>query len=226
MKPISYFFAFLLFLPACTANKNNSNIPLFEEKNWVVEQQAGGKVYFKNNTLEIIDAKGCTVWYNQKLEAPIQIDYDVIVIDSAGVYDRVSDLNCFWMANDPMHPNDFFYNSTFRAGKFNNYHSLTQYYVGYGGHNNSKTRFRRYNGDVNRPLLPEHDLSDAEFLLTPNINIHITIQVKNNTTSYIKDGKTIFLIKDDALYNSGYFGFRTVNNHMLIKNFSVKKINF
>lgn len=89
--------------------------------------------------MEIIDAKGCTVWFKHKLNAPIQIEDDVTVIDKKGQFDRLSDLNYFLMAKDPKNPTDFFKESKNRQGIFTNYHELTQYYVGYGGHNNNKT---------------------------------------------------------------------------------------
>ena len=79
-----------------------------ESGNWIVEQQPGGTVTFENNQIEIEDAKGCTVWLKHKLKGAVKIEYDVIVIDEGGAYDRVSDLNCFWMAIDPKNANDFF----------------------------------------------------------------------------------------------------------------------
>jgi len=96
--------------------------------------------------------------------------------------------------------------------------------VGYGGHHNSKTRFRRYNGNIERPLLPEHDLSDKKFMITANKKMHIEIVVKENYTSYSRDGEIIFEINDAYPYTNGYFGFRTVNNHMLIENFKVSQL--
>lgn len=190
-------------------------------QNWVVEQQPKGISTFKNNTLEIIDAKGCSIWFKNKLEGNIKIKYEVTIIDEGGEYDRVSDMNCLWMANDPKNPNDFFKESKNRAGLFPNYHHFTAYYVGYGGHFNTKTRFRRYNGNINRPLLPEHDLSDEKFMIIANKKMHIEIVVKDNFTTYVRDGEVIYKVIDNNPYKSGYFGFRTVNNHMLIENFKV-----
>ena len=141
-----------------------------------------------------------------------------------GLYDRVSDNNCFWMATDPTSPEDFFKNANQRTGKFYDYNTLHLYYVGNGGHNNTKTRFRRYDGNFERPLLPEHDLSDEKFLITANKKMHIEIIVKDSTTSYSRDGEVIFQINDPNPYTKGYFGFRTVNNHMIIENFKVIKI--
>jgi len=197
---------------------------LGDPEQWVVEQQPGGEVNFENGTLEIIDAEGCTVWFKNKLEGKISIEYDITIIDKGGSYDRVSDMNCFWMASDPRHPNDFFETSVQRAGHFPNYHELKLYYVGYGGHNNTKTRFRRYNGNANRPLLPEHDLTDRKYMIVPNRKIHIELVADGSTIKYIRDNGVIFNIDDPKPYAQGYFGFRTVNNHMKIENFKVSEL--
>jgi len=216
-----HLFLFVLF-SACIPKHNVYDKAHLYKSHWVVEQQPKGQVIFGDKKIEIIDEKGCTVWFKHKLQAPLCIEYEATVIDEGGPYDRVSDLNCFWMANDPNSPDDFFKNSQNRAGKFNNYHSLTQYYVGYGGHNNTKTRFRRYDGQIDRPLLPEHDLSGEKLTITPNKKTKITLIVKDNEVIYKKDGKVVFMIRDNAPYLSGYFGIRTVNNHMIIENLSIK----
>lgn len=191
---------------------------------WVVEQQPGGQSIFTETGLEVIDAKGCTIWFKEPLEAPVKIVYDITIIDEGGPYDRVSDMNCLWMVNDPKHPNDFFKDSENRAGFFPNYHHFTGYYVGYGGHDNTKTRFRRYNGNVDRPLLPEHDLSDPKFLITPNKKMRIEIVVQDHITRYTRDGEVIYEVTDLQPYHKGYFGFRTVENHMFISNFEVTRL--
>lgn len=210
----------------CFACQNKSSKLLYSDAfnsidNWVVEQQPSGTTMIKDDVLEIVDAKGCTVWFKNKLSGRIKIAYDATIIANGGPQDRVSDMNCFWMATDPNSLNDFFKNSKFRAGRFSNYHNLKLYYVGYGGHDNSKTRFRRYNGTKDRPLLPEHDLTNEKFLITANKMMHIEIVVDGNYTSYSRDGQIVFEINDLAPYTEGYFGFRTVNNHMKIENFSV-----
>lgn len=227
MKLIKFSFYLFLFtnLFSCTSvDKINFDSNFLTEDNWIIEQQAGGKVDFTNKVMEITDAKGCTVWFKHKLNAPIQIEYDVIVIDKKGQFDRVSDLNCFWMANDPKNPTDFFKESKNRKGIFTNYHELTQYYVGYGGHDNTKTRFRRYDGSMDRPLLPEHDLSDKKFMIVPNKKIHITLIVNGKQVKYLRDGEVIFELKDENPYTSGYFGIRTVENHMEIRNLKITSL--
>ncbi len=225
MKNISFIFFILISFASCkVTQKVVFNDVLNNTENWVIEQQPKGKVEIENGKMKIEDAKGCTVWFKQKLAGNIKIQYDVTVVGNNGPFDRVSDLNCFWMANDPNYPNDFFKESEKRAGHFPNYHHLKLYYVGYGGHDNSKTRFRRYDGNVDRPLLTEHDLSDKKFMITANKKMHIEILVKGNHTSYARDGVVIFDINDPESYTKGYFGFRTVENHMEIENFKVIKL--
>lgn len=193
-------------------------------EHWVVEQQPEGSVTFQDQVMEITDVNGCTVWFKHKVETPVKIEYDAIVIDEGGPQDRVSDLNCFWMATDPNNPDDFFAESDERAGKFKNYHPLNLYYVGYGGHNNTKTRFRRYDGNIDRPLLPEHDLSEKKFMITPNKKIHITLIADGSKISYSRNGEIIFEISDEESYTQGYFGLRTVNNHLKIENLKISTL--
>ena len=219
------FIILLLFIYGCKTNALLYKNVLNDSNNWIVEQQPNGQAIFTNEGLEVIDAKGCTVWFKNPLEAPVKISYDITIIDEGGPYDRVSDMNCLWMANDPKNPDDFFKDSKQRAGHFPNYHHFIGYYVGYGGHDNGKTRFRRYNGNVDRPLLPEHDLSDKQFMITANKKMRIEIIVKDNFTSYSRDGEVIYDVKDSQPYTKGYFGFRTVDNHMKIENFEVVRLN-
>lgn len=192
--------------------------------NWNVEQMPGGIVTNTKGKLEITDVAGCTIWFKTQLEGPIMIQYDAYVIDQGGSQDRVSDLNCFWMAKDPENPDDLFANSKKRGGKFSNYDSLRLYYMGVGGHDNTKTRFRRYTGTGDRPLLPEHDLSGPKFLIEPNKVTKIKIIAYNGIIQYYRDGQCIIDFYDPSPFTSGYFGFRTVNNHMTIDNFQVFRL--
>lgn len=192
--------------------------------NWVVEQMPGGTVKVIDGKLEIEDAKGCTVWFRKKLDGPIRIEYEAFVIKKDGTYDRGSDLNCFWMAQDPRHFDDLFAASQERGGIFTNYDSLRLYYVGYGANNNSTTRFRRYVGTGERPVLPEHDLSDDKYMLKCNIPIKIQLIADGQRIAYIRDGEVIYDIHDADPYTEGWFGFRTVRNHMTIDNFKVHRI--
>ncbi|SEJ81246.1 hypothetical protein SAMN05192553_11629 [Cyclobacterium xiamenense] len=188
---------------------------------WKTEQQPGGTVVLNGGRMEIEDKAGCTVWFEQPLQQPVMIEFTATVIDEGGPQDRVSDLNCFWLASDPWR-GDFFGDAhPHRAGKFSQYDSLQLYYVGLGGHNNTKTRFRRYAGNGQKPLLPEHDLSDEAYLIVPNVPNRIRIIVYTTTIQYWRNEQLIFNVYDASPYDSGYFAFRTVNNHLFIDDFNV-----
>jgi hypothetical protein len=169
--------------------------------------------------LIIEDSAGCTVWYRRKLIAPVEISYDVTVAPKGGPNDRVSDVNCFWMASDPKTPDG---RPAPRTGKFADYDSLHTYYVGMGGNNNTTTRFRRYAGDGTKPLLPEHDLGAKQFLLEPNQTYHIRLVARDGVAEFWRDGKKIFSFRDPQPLTSGWFAFRTVKSRLEIRNFKVE----
>jgi rhamnogalacturonan endolyase len=149
------------------------------------------------------------------------------VVSEKGKYDRVSDLNSFWMANDPENPDNFFARSNWRKGVFGKYYSLTMYYVGYGGNSNSTTRFRKYNGDyqsfLSNTMRPDiiKEYTDSTHLIKPNRWCKIEISVSHNNVKYLLNNELLFDYNDPKPYQKGYFGIRTVTNHMKIKNFQV-----
>ncbi|QWX84995.1 hypothetical protein H0I23_04990 [Cellulophaga sp. HaHaR_3_176] len=228
----------VLLLCNCTANKNviiingesvTTNL-IYEANfdgdlaNWQVEQMPKGTVEINKSKLEIDDVAGCTVWLKEKFEGSILIEYDVFIIEDGGLNDRVSDLNCFWMATDPENSNNLFENSKNRGGKFSNYDTLQLYYMGVGGNDNGTTRFRKYVGDGERPLLDEHDLKDAKFMLEANKKYHIKIIAHAGIIQYYRDNELFVDFEDKNPYTSGYFGFRTVKNHMTVDNFKVHQL--
>jgi hypothetical protein len=187
--------------------------------NWTVEQQPGGTVTIEDGTLVIADEGGCTVWFKQRLDAPVVISYTATVSSKA----RVSDLNCFWMATDPSRPGDLLAPGHARTGAFATYDALRTYYVGYGGNTNTTTRFRRYNGDGTKPLLPEHDLNAPEFLLKADHPYRIALVVVGSRVQYQRDGELVFDFTDPEPLASGWFGFRTVKGRIEISSFSVRR---
>jgi hypothetical protein len=189
---------------------------------WVVEQMPGGTVTAKDGALVIEDAAGCTVWFKAALSAPVTIRYEVTAVSAGGPHDRVSDINCFWMAQDPRSPGDFFAGHA-RTGAFATYDALLTYYVGFGGNGNTTTRFRRYDGTAARPLLAEHDLRAPRFLLVPNHPYRIELIARDGTAEFWRDGERIFVFHDPAPLDRGWFGFRTVHSHLLIRHFSVEQ---
>jgi hypothetical protein len=190
---------------------------------WQAELEKGGEVTAQNGQLEINVPGGCTLWLKAPLAGPVLIAYEATVIGAGGPNDRVSDLNCFWMARDARSRADIF--ATARSGKFSDYDRLECYYVGLGGNSNTTTRFRRYIGQAgNRPLLPEHDLSAKEFLLTPNAAQTIQLIAADSTIEYFRNGRRLFRYEDSQPYTSGWFAFRTVKNHLTVKNFRVYRL--
>lgn len=185
---------------------------------WLVEQVAGGSVRVEGGALIIEDRLGCTVWWREKLTAPVEINYDVTVVDRGGPLDRVSDVNCFWMASDPAQPDSL---PTGRSGRFGEYDALRTYYVGMGGNDNTSTRFRRYLGNGERPLLPGHDLRESRYLLQPNRTYHIRLVARDGVAEYWRDGERLFSFADAAPLSSGWFAFRAMHCHLEIRNLRI-----
>jgi hypothetical protein len=190
---------------------------------WTAELESGGVVEARDGQLIIDVPGGCSVWFKPLIAGPVLIEYEATVIQAGATNDRVSDLNCFWMARDARSPDDLF--ATSRSGKFADYDSLRCYYVGLGGNANTTTRFRRYIGQPgNRPLLPEHDLTAPEFLLKPNVPQRIQLVACGSDILYFRDGRKLFGLHDPEPYTSGWFAFRTVKNHLAIRNFRVFRL--
>ena len=217
-----------LFLVGCCrpAPKGTVAMPIFTDdfthglSNWSTELEKGGVVEARDGTLTIDVPAGCTVWLRQMLTGPVVIEYDAIAIRAGSPNDRVSDLNCFWMARDARSPDDLF--ATKRSGQFADYNPLKGYYVGLGGNTNTTTRFRRYIGSATtRPLLPEHDLQSP--VLVANQWQHVKLVGDGSHIEYWHDGKRLFALDDADPYTSGWFGFRTVTSHLQIRNFRVSR---
>lgn len=133
----------------------------------------------------------------------VTIEYDACVVVDGKPGDRLSDLNCFWMASDP-NASDIWKRMSWRNGVFVNCYSLQLYYLGYGGNYNSTTRFRRYDGneagvtdEKQRPAILK-EYKDADHLLTANKWYHIKIQNKDNRVRYYIDGKQLIDFYDPS----------------------------
>ncbi len=192
-------------------------------RQWFVELEKDGIVEAKDGELVIDVPAGCTVWFKPLIEGPVTITYEAKVVSAGGANDRVSDLNCFWMARDSRNDKDLL--SYKRSGKFADYNQLRCYYVGLGGNGNTTTRFRRYIGDARlRPLLPEHDLSGPKDLITPNVSQSLRLIAFKSLIQFYRDDRLLFTMNDPEPYTSGWFGFRTVANHMTIRHFRVHRL--
>lgn len=223
MRRTSLLFAVVL-VPLCTAPRAPAaDTPTASLAPWAVEQMPGGAVRTDDDALIIEDAAGCTVWLRTKLAAPVEISYDVTVVARGGPHDRVSDVNCFWMASDPRVPDGCpFAPDHGRSGKFSDYDSLHTYYVGMGGNGNTTTRFRRYDGTAARPLLAEHDLRAKPFLLEPNRTYHLRLVARDGVAEFWRDGEKLFAFRDPAPLLSGWFALRTVKSHLEIRHLQVR----
>jgi hypothetical protein len=193
-------------------------------EHWTAETEKPGVVEAKNGAMNIDVPACCTVWFKPELKGAVLIQYQATMVQAGGPHDRVSDLNCFWMATDSRSPDDLF--ATRRSGKFSDYDRLRTYYVGQGGNANSTTRFRRYIGTQDlRPLLPEHDLRTPEFLLKPNVTQTIDLVAFGKRVQYYRDGKLIFDYTDADPYTHGNFALRTTKSHVEIRRFRVYRLN-
>lgn len=193
-------------------------------ENWVVEMTDVSHTEIKNEALDIDDGNGTTVWFKHDINTPSVIEFDGMVVVKGGPNDRGTDLNWFWMAQDP-YSKSFFEKSQCRAGDMRKYDSMRLYYIGYGANDNSTTRFRRYAGDGKRPLLPEYDVSAKEFMNVPNTYTNIKIINLDDRIYVYANDKQLYEIKDDAQFKSGKFGFRTWKSHLKIDNFKVYTLN-
>jgi len=188
---------------------------------WKIEQVAPGTAVQRAGELVIQDTGGCTAWWSERLVAPVEITYEATLVMAGGKTDRLSDLNCFWMAQDLRSSAAPFAEGQARTGKFSDYDSLLTYYVGYGGNNNATTRFRRYDGTAARPLLPEHDLNEPKFLLEPNRTYRIRLVARDGRAEFYRDGELIFSFTDPAPLTAGWFAIRTVRSHLVVKNLKI-----
>lgn len=193
---------------------------------WHVESESPDyKVSFSGDTLEITAPKGLTLWRNEKMKGNTVIEYDATICDDGKPGDRLSDLNCFWMASDPKFPDNLRKRENWRNGVFLNCYSLQLYYLGYGGNHNTTTRFRRYDGnekgvsdETARPKIIK-EYNDPAHLLTPGKWYHVKIVNNNGRVQYFINGERLVDFFDPSPLTEGWFGFRTTAARARITNF-------
>jgi hypothetical protein len=187
---------------------------------WVAEfeEPMTSKVGISKERLDVNTSAGATIWFKEKLSGNIMITYNVFVSDSSGQYDRVSDVNAFWMATNPA--GEVLLK---QDGKFSSYDRLNLYYAGVGGHDNTRTRFRKYKGNKAKPVLKEY--KDKGHLLVGNQDYCVKIIVNNGVVQYFLNDVLYWELKDAHPYTEGYFAFRTTRSHQLFDNFKVFRIH-
>ena len=188
-------------------------------KHWMIEAEKPATVTTKDGVLDIVAPAGFSAWFKPELVGPVAITYQAQAVSEGGPLDRVSDLNCFWMARgadggSPLdHP---------RSGAFADYDTLKTYYVGQGGNSNTSTRFRRYVGRPgDRPMLPQHDHSAVDELLTPNRWTTVRLIADGQHIEYWSDGRRLFEHQDPEPYTRGWFALRTTQSHLRVRKFEV-----
>lgn len=217
----------LIICLSCTSLFKNRGKILFEDhfpenlnaNNWVVEMEKlpDSKVYTAQQSLVLDTKGGVTVWLNKVLQGNLKITYKRKVILNGGLNDRLSDLNQFWLAQVPPHKSLFG-----RSGKFEEYDDISMYYVGMGGNYNTTTRFRKYDGKGNKPLIQEKN--DTAHLLQANREYLVTIVIKGQTTSFWIDNEKVFEHLDINIPTSFYFGFRSTFSHHEIRDFKIIRL--
>ncbi len=189
---------------------------------WVIELEQGGSVTAEQGTLDIDVPAGATLWFKQELNSPTAITFEATAVDAGGPNDRVSDINTFWMARNRDGTAPF---TKQRTGAFAEYNDLLTYYVGLGGNWNTTTRFRRYIGHPElRPLLPEHDLSSPDALITANQKQTIVLVANDNHIEYWRDGVRLLQYDDPSAYTRGWFAIRTTRSHLRIERLRIHRL--
>ena len=216
--------AFLVTSIGCTQT-NTMNLD-----NWKCECNSElTSISLEHDIIDIVSPDGNTVWFDEKLTGNYKISYKITVVDEGGEFDRLSDLNCFWGANDPEYPENIYARADWRNGIFKHYNTMNLFYCGFGGNHNETTRFRKYHGDLYKikdaevkPILKEY--TKAPNLLEKGHWYTIEIVVKDNMTSYTIDGRTIFTHQIEKGECDGYFALRFWKNHIKLTNFNIEKL--
>ena len=190
---------------------------------WVVEKTDKTQVTIIDEALDMDDAAGVTVWFKHPVTTPSVIEFNGTVVVNGGPNDRGTDLNFFWMASEPG-SSDFFAKSTWRGGDMRKYDPMQLYYIGYGANENATTRYRRYPGDGTRPLLPEYDVKDKQFMNVPNEATNIKIVSLDDVTLIYSNNNLLYQIHDNDQFKSGMFGFRTWKSHLRADDFKVYQL--
>ena len=207
-------------------------IPLTASAQWQIEAESPETrvTTLSDSTIDIVSPKGMTLWYTKRMEGNTVIEYDarIVVEDSISEpWNRLSDLNCFWMASDTHRESQSpLEGINERQGIFVRQYALSLYYMGYGGNHNKTTRFRRYTGDERgvtdadyRPKIL-FEYTDSAHLLKKNHWYHIRLEQIDGCVRYTIDGDTLVEYQDPTPLTQGYFGFRTTLSHAQIRSFS------
>ncbi|QDT09624.1 DUF6250 domain-containing protein [Planctomycetes bacterium K23_9] len=187
--------------------------------NWVIQIQersgfAPAKVAARNQSLDCrLPGRGCTAWFKQKLPTRVAITYQVVCPTPKpaikGLQPR--DINHFWMATDPLDPDQGLFDSNRYNGKFSSYDKIHGYYASTGGGGavaNRTTRMRRYPREVDGKPAEHLAFTDKDgrpgYLITPDKVMAVQLVAYDDLIQYIVDGKLIYQIaRDDRIKIEG-----------------------
>ena len=220
-------------------------LPLFplpsaaQSTHWRIEAESPQtRILWRGDTFDISSPKGLSLWWDEPLQAPCTVSYRACVVMEGGPCDRLSDLNCFWMASEPVVtdagvvPQSPLRGISSRGGRFVESYRLQCYYLGYGGNYNTTTRFRRYGADTlavvdetrRPPILKEY--TDSAHLLRPNhwYAVRIEVTAEGRTRYYIDDELLVDYLDSQPL-RRGWFAFRTTWSHVRLTAFQCGKVS-
>ena len=223
-----------LGLCLCSVSVSASTVSALNQKQfkryWQIESESPDyRLSFMGDTCEILSPKGLTLWRKEKMHDNMTVEYDVCVLDEGKEGDRLSDMNCFWLASDPSHK-DIWARASWRSGIFLRCYTLQMYYLGYGGNGNTTTRFRRYDGneagvtDVSKRPAILKEYTDAAHLLRANHWYHVKIVSKGGHTCFFVDNELVVDYHDPQPLTSGWFGFRTTWSRVRITQFKTSEL--
>ncbi|MFC3356375.1 DUF6250 domain-containing protein [Sphingobacterium zeae] len=201
--------------------KSTWKVPLNEINRWIIELEYPDKSHIEasNEGLVIDSYGGATLWLDTLLTGDYLIQYEREISLDKGENKRLSDLNQFWLAQEPH--NEIKLKS--RDGRLDSYNDLILFYVGIGGNNNSTTRFRRYDGSGERILLAEKN--EKPFLLEAGRSDTIStfVRASKRQTEVWMNGKRLFV--EEGIQNTkGYFGLRLTASRQVIKWLTLSKL--
>ena len=187
---------------------------------WMEAEDKASTVTNRDGIIDIVAPKGLTLWNTNLMQGNTVIEYEARIVSDPRFKDdkgnnRISDLNCFWMAE----------RCGGCGGKFVNNSALRLYYMGYGGNWNTTTRFRRYTGYPMttdslwlRPVILK-EYTDPAHLIKGDHWYSIRIEVIDGRVKYFIDGECLVDYVDPRPLTRGYFGFRTTLSHAQMRNF-------
>jgi len=189
------------------------------ELRWRVEQEKPEhtRLVTDDHSLQIDTAAGLTVWLDKPLSGSYRISFSREVRTEGQQNDRLSDVNMFWAARDPVNPDLFT-----RQGELSSYDSLELFYAGIGGNWNTTSRFRYYDGLGERHLLTEY--TSADRLLRAGHPYQMVVEVADRQTRLLVDDEEWFTAAYETPPDSGYFGFRTVWSRQIIRDFRLSQL--